>query len=115
LYLPLEILVGEKYSSKCDIFSTGIIFYELIFGHHPFYHKKKLSGIPSLISELKNSKLQIPDSPEIKPSVKNLIMQMLAVKEENRISWEELFVHPYFMEKEKSKQEQEELIQNEAD
>ncbi len=39
-------------------------------------------------------------------------MQMLAVKEENRISWEELFVHPYFMEKEKSKQEQEELIQN---
>jgi serine/threonine protein kinase len=102
LYLPLEILIGEKYSSKCDIFSTGIILYELIYGHHPFYHKKKLSGIPSLISELKNSKLQIPDTPQIKQSVKNLIMQMLATKEENRISWDELFVHPYFVEKEKN-------------
>jgi hypothetical protein len=34
--------------------------YEMIFGNHPFYYKKKLSGIPSLINELKNSPLIFP-------------------------------------------------------
>ena len=32
-----EILQGAKYSSKCDVFSTGIMIYELLFGKHPFY------------------------------------------------------------------------------
>ena len=50
-YLPIEILTGEKYSSKCDVFSVGIVLYEMvnflylikidskfkIFGKHPFY------------------------------------------------------------------------------
>jgi serine/threonine protein kinase len=29
-YLPIEILTGEKYSSKCDVFSVGIVLYELV-------------------------------------------------------------------------------------
>ena len=61
LYLPIEILTGKEYSSKCDVFSVGVILFEMIFGQHPFYHKKKLSGIPSLISELKNSPLKFPE------------------------------------------------------
>jgi len=30
-YLPIEILTGEKYSSKCDVFSVGIVLYEMVF------------------------------------------------------------------------------------
>jgi serine/threonine protein kinase len=29
-YLPIEILTGEKYSSKCDVFSVGIVLYEMV-------------------------------------------------------------------------------------
>lgn len=32
LYLPIEILTGKKYSSKCDIFSVGIILFEMLYG-----------------------------------------------------------------------------------
>ena len=49
LYLPIEILSGKEFSSKCDVFSVGIILYEMIYGFHPFYHGKRLSGIPSLV------------------------------------------------------------------
>ena len=51
-YLPIEILTGEKYSSKCDVFSVGIVLYEMvnftwikIYGKHPFYSDKKISSI----------------------------------------------------------------------
>lgn len=27
---------GDNYSNKCDIFSIGIIFYQLIYGKVPF-------------------------------------------------------------------------------
>ena len=29
-YLPIEILTGEKYSSKSDVFSVGIVLYEMV-------------------------------------------------------------------------------------
>ena len=48
-YLPVEILTVEKYSSKCDIFSVGIVLYELLFAKHPYYAGKKLMGIPHLV------------------------------------------------------------------
>jgi len=47
--MPIEILMREKYSSKCDVFSVGIILYEMLYGQHPFFYKNQLSGIPSLI------------------------------------------------------------------
>lgn len=64
-YLPIEILTGEKYSSKCDVFSVGIVLYEMvkwvkkIFGKHPFYYGKKIVTIPQLVIELKKSNLII--------------------------------------------------------
>ena len=104
--MPVEILSGQKYSSKCDVFSVGIILYELIFGVHPFYHKKKLSGIPSLINELKNSPLKFPEQPKIDPVIKDLIENMLGIYENQRYSWEDIFNHPYFIEKEKKNKAQ---------
>jgi serine/threonine protein kinase len=50
-YLPIEILIGEKYSSKCDVFSVGILLYEMVnllikfFGKHPFYKNPKFATI----------------------------------------------------------------------
>jgi serine/threonine protein kinase len=54
-YLPIEILTGEKYSSKCDVFSVGIVLYEMMYGKHPFYADKKISSISQLVGELKKN------------------------------------------------------------
>ena len=35
LYMSLEVLKGEKYTSKCDIWAVGFIFYELCHVYTP--------------------------------------------------------------------------------
>jgi serine/threonine protein kinase len=36
IYMAPEILNGEKYNYKCDLWSLGIIIYKLYFGKSPF-------------------------------------------------------------------------------
>jgi len=36
LYMAPQILHKVPYSSKCDIFSLGLVFYELLFGRTPW-------------------------------------------------------------------------------
>jgi serine/threonine protein kinase len=36
LYMSLEILKGEEYTSKCDIWALGFIFYEILHGETPW-------------------------------------------------------------------------------
>ena len=38
-YMAPEILSGENYNKTVDLWSIGIILYELIFGGHPFNFK----------------------------------------------------------------------------
>lgn len=58
-----EILLGQAYSSKSDLWSVGCIYYEMLFGSTPLRpvsmdHLKKMAGdgsrisIPSSISKL---------------------------------------------------------------
>ena len=36
IYMAPEILAGKKYNSKADIWSIGVMFYELLYGYCPF-------------------------------------------------------------------------------
>lgn len=36
LYAAPEILLGKKYNTNIDIFSTGVMVYEAIFTHTPW-------------------------------------------------------------------------------
>lgn len=96
VYSPLQILRGEKYSSKCDIWSLGVIFYEMLFGKQPFVYqhdsKNELNlTFSTLIQEVWKNSLEFPKSVKISKKVKDLIGKMLQKEEEERISWEELF------------------------
>ena len=36
IYMAPEILAGRRYNNKADIWSIGIMFYELLYGYCPF-------------------------------------------------------------------------------
>ena len=40
IYASPEQLMNEKYSSKCDIWSAGVLLYFIYYGEHPFMDSK---------------------------------------------------------------------------
>lgn len=55
LYMSPQLLSNEKYSSKCDIWSLGVIFYRMLHGQTPW---TGLSWI-DLLQNIKKRPLQI--------------------------------------------------------
>lgn len=39
IYMAPEILLNESYNSKADVWSLGVTFYEMLYGHCPFEAK----------------------------------------------------------------------------
>ncbi len=57
-----EILLGKPYDKKCDIWSLGVILFQLIFGKLPFPVDQ---GYLVFVSKVTNERVKIPNSPTI--------------------------------------------------
>jgi len=91
LYMPPQILNDMSYTPKCDIWSTGILFYELLFGRTPWTG----ISIKNLSENILTKPLYFPkDIKHIQPETRDLLERMLEYDETHRISWEEIWVHP---------------------
>lgn len=79
-----QVLQRIEYSRKCDIWSLGVIFYELICGQLPWNGRNELSLLDSIL----NIPLTLPSS--LHTSLKDLLARMLAISETQRPSLPEL-------------------------
>ena len=80
-----QILKKGKYSTKCDIWSIGFIFYELSCGAIPWTGFSE----QNLLENITKRPLKIPD--KISDWSREILKKMLVVNENDRISWDELF------------------------
>lgn len=74
--MPPEILNGSVYTSKCDIWSLGIVLYRLLFGVYPFVPPKGtgIVGFTKLLTIIHHS---YPKDSNISQYAKELIDGML--------------------------------------
>jgi serine/threonine protein kinase len=87
-YMAPEILNMQPYSYKVDLWSVGVILYELVYGRLPWI----ADSIIELIAMQQKEPLYLPN---VDPLVINLIKGLLMVNPEQRFSFEEFYSHPY--------------------
>jgi serine/threonine protein kinase len=61
IYMAPEVLKGEDYGNKADVWSCGVMFYEILFNKCPFEDKT----IPRLINKISRSSMVIPKNSNI--------------------------------------------------
>tara|TARA_Y100000768_G_scaffold385690_1_gene372370 strand:+ start:352 stop:1386 length:1035 start_codon:yes stop_codon:yes gene_type:complete len=86
LYMAPEILNQHKYNIKSDLWSVGVILYEMVMKEHPF----KALNITELTNVI-NKKKPLLLNVDIHPECKNLIERLLIVDSHNRLDWDELY------------------------
>ncbi|EGR29853.1 protein kinase domain protein [Ichthyophthirius multifiliis] len=91
LYMSPQILKNQKYSAKCDIWSIGLIFYQLIYGKTPW----PCATIVDLVQNMFESPLQFPKLGQfgeiIDENIKLIIKGCLQFEENERFSLQDLF------------------------
>ncbi|CAD8087604.1 unnamed protein product [Paramecium primaurelia] len=89
LYMAPQILEGQPFSSKCDVWSMGVMLFEMLYGKPPWDGDNQYN----LLQNIKKTVLMIPDAPVRSDKIKQLLRHMLVVQEKDRYSWEQIFNH----------------------
>ncbi len=89
LTMAPEILKGESFSNKSDIWSLGIIIYYMLFRKYPYTGNVEYQILKDIES---NKKLTLTNDNDLN----DLIKRMLTQDVYKRISWEEYFNHHFF-------------------
>ncbi|CAD8176241.1 unnamed protein product [Paramecium pentaurelia] len=99
-YLAPEILHGQPFTNKCDIWSLGLIFYQMLYGVFPW----QAYSIHEWLENVSKFPLQFPPRPIRKQTLKDLITRMLTFSQEDRISFEDLIQDPILIIKQEEEQ-----------
>ena len=89
LYMAPEIIKNEKYDFRSDLWSVGIILYEMVVGKTPFNCK----NIYELVRCIENKNIVIDNKYNLSINCKNLIHGLLKKNPNERLNWDEFFTH----------------------
>jgi serine/threonine-protein kinase ULK/ATG1 len=84
LYMAPELFEREKYSSKIDSWSLGVILYEILVGKQPISAKSQYE----LMYNMKHQKIRIPKT--LSQACKELLMGLLRKNEKDRLTIKEI-------------------------
>ena len=92
MYMSPELIQHKKYNSNTDLWSIGVIIYEMITGEPPF----KVKNYKQLVEKMKTD-INIPV--KYKRNISNeccqLLESLLSIDSKHRITWDNFFEHPW--------------------
>ena len=89
LYMAPELVQEQPYTHTADLWSLGVILYELFVGTPPFY----TNSLYSLINLIINDSVKYPDT--MSPSFKSFLQGLLQKNPDKRLDWPHLLNHPF--------------------
>ena len=91
-YMAPEIVENENYDYSVDIWSLGILLYELLYGHSPF----KAKNTKNIILNIKSHELTYDDkNKNVSNSCKDLIKKLLNNNPQKRYKIKDILEHPF--------------------
>jgi fused-like protein len=104
LYMAPELVQEQPYNHTADLWSLGVILYELVVGKPPFY----TNNFFSLIQFIVKDPVKFP--PTITQNFKSFLRGLLNKIPSQRLDWPQLAEHPFVAETEEEKQQRQEFL-----
>ncbi|KAK9665281.1 hypothetical protein RND81_14G102200 [Saponaria officinalis] len=92
LYMAPELVREQPYNHTVDLWSLGVILYELFVGQPPFY----TNSVYALIRHIIKDPVKYPEN--MSPDFKNFLKGLLNKVPQQRLSWPALLEHPFVRE-----------------
>lgn len=92
LYMSPQILSHKAYTNKSDVWSTGLIYYEMLCGKTPWPARDQLD----LIENISKMPVKYPFNIQVSDLSKDFIRGCLGKEEKDRFSWEQVLAHQIF-------------------
>lgn len=92
MYMAPEIIKTKNYTIKSDIWSFGVIIYEMVYGYTPL----RATNIFNLIKLIDNYEIKYPSN-TISYDCIDILKKMLKKNPHDRIDWDSLFLHTWLV------------------
>lgn len=98
LYMSPELVKEQPYDATSDLWSLGVILFELYVGQPPFY----TNSIYSLINHIVKDPVKYPS--DISKEFKSFLQGLLQKNPAKRLTWPHLLDHPFVRETESDRE-----------
>ena len=95
-YTPPEIIREQPYDQSIDIWTIGVLLYELLHGYSPFGNSENINS-DEIIRNIIINKFIIDEKLNLSNECIDLINKLLEFDSEKRIKIQQILVHPWIL------------------